>query len=184
MITLLTSGCLTSYPQNTEKFPNGTLTGGLWVHPPIHWLISIVTVDKHYRIRHTRSCIHYAPSFRSQHFSATGGWPTSRPNAFHWAPDIPMECALSWCIWLHTQNALTVTGASHVWNQLPLNMWPHHCVYQQFLQKLKTPIFLTTLCDYLINSTIDELLLTYTMYQFSHALSAALLASYWIQDQL
>ena len=26
------------------------------------------------------------PSFRSRRFSAAGGWPTSRPNAFHWAP--------------------------------------------------------------------------------------------------
>ena len=29
------------------------LTGGLRVHPPICWLISMVTVDKHYRIRRT-----------------------------------------------------------------------------------------------------------------------------------
>ena len=33
------------------------LTGGLWVHRPIYWLISMVNVDKHYRIRRTD----YAP---------------------------------------------------------------------------------------------------------------------------
>jgi len=33
------------------------LTGGLRVHPPIYWLVSMVTVDKHYRIR----CTHYTP---------------------------------------------------------------------------------------------------------------------------
>jgi len=48
---------LAGFPQNTEKFPNGTLTGGLRVHPPICWLVFMVTVDKHYRIRRT----HYAP---------------------------------------------------------------------------------------------------------------------------
>ena len=48
---------LAGYPQNTETFPNGTLTGGLRVHPPIYLLISMVTVDKHYRIR----CTDYAP---------------------------------------------------------------------------------------------------------------------------
>ena len=42
---------------NTEKFLNGTLTIGLRMHPPIYWLISMVTVDKHYHIKRT----HYSP---------------------------------------------------------------------------------------------------------------------------
>jgi len=29
------------------------LTSGLRVHPPIYWLISMVTIDKHYPIKHT-----------------------------------------------------------------------------------------------------------------------------------
>ena len=48
---------LTGYPGNSEKFLNGTLAGGLRVHHLSIWLVSMVTVDKHYRIKHT----HYSP---------------------------------------------------------------------------------------------------------------------------
>ena len=78
---LVANQLLTGNPRTTDKFLNGTLTDGLRVCHLPH-------LPKHSSLP---CCLKFidAPttqrSFRARCFSA-GGWPTSRPNAFLWAP--------------------------------------------------------------------------------------------------
>ena len=65
---------------------------------PIYWLISMVTADKHYRIR----CTHYTPELLIPALfgrrRVTHEPRECVPLVSGWPPDIAMECALCKCL--------------------------------------------------------------------------------------